>query len=202
MVWLGALNHLSQSNHCDFSQPCPGPSPFYLVVLSNFTQSSRSPSRKKRKLAPESGKLFLFFLCLRLLPAGRRSTALRAARGPETMRGIFGTVIWGTHGIRGDTLVHTIKHSASGMDRKRQERRPECPVRHVSLRPLNTSARPAGNGPENESVWTEWGACRRSAQSRAEKRRGEERRGNGRNSSGDLASNTLRWKVKTAWLTV
>lgn len=62
----------------------------------------------------------------------------------------------------------------------RQERRPERPARHVSLRPLNTSARPAGgDGPENESVWTERGARGRSGaeQRRAARRGGEEKKG-------------------------
>lgn len=61
------------------------------------------------------------------------------------------------------------------MDRERQERRLECPLRHVSLCPLNTSARPARSGPENERVWTEECAVVR--------RGAEEQGGDGRDSS-------------------
>lgn len=48
------------------SVPFLSPNPFQLVVLSNFTQSSRSLSRKKRNLALKSCSLFPFPVSLLL----------------------------------------------------------------------------------------------------------------------------------------
>lgn len=83
------------------SVPSSSPNPFKLVVLSNFTQSSRSSSRKKEESGPQVRQT-IPFSCLPPLPA-TTDRQLYGQHWPKTMRGIFSTVIWRAHG----THTHT-----------------------------------------------------------------------------------------------
>lgn len=100
------------------------------------------------------------------------------------------------------TRRHTRAHNKTlslgdGSEETREEARVPSEARvPPSIKHLGSSRR------ERTRKWERLDWVRSVQALGTEQSRGEERHGNGRNSSGDLASNTLRWKVKTAWLTV
>lgn len=120
----GALNRLKQSNHSAFPWPCPAFCSSLIQTHSISWSSLISPRAAeawagKEDSGPASKKPFPF-------PVSQPQIDSSAAGArPKTMRGIFGAVIWGTHGIwTGHTLKRvtpsaglrrsTIKRGAGG----------------------------------------------------------------------------------------
>lgn len=107
-----ALNHLKQSNRAAFAWPCPAFCSSLIQTHSISWPSLISPRAaeawaEKEESGPRVQKT-VPFSCL---PAADRQ--LRGRRSPETMRGIFGAVIWRTHGTH---KVHTQKRGTHSAD--------------------------------------------------------------------------------------
>lgn len=106
-----ALNHLKQSNRSAFPWPCPAFCSSLIQTHSISWPSLISPrAAEARAEKEESGPHVQKTVPFSCLPAADRQ--LRGRRSPETMRGIFGAVIWRTHGTHTKYTLRREEHTA------------------------------------------------------------------------------------------
>lgn len=111
VIYDGLRAALEQSNHSAFPWPCPAFCSSLIQTHSISWSSLISPRAAeawagKEESGPASRKPFPF-------PVSRPQIDSSAAGArPETMRGIFGAVIWRTHGMWTGHTLKRVTHSA------------------------------------------------------------------------------------------